>query len=86
VISSAPPDDLLLVMGDSLMQELDVEKSSWLGVRGMFGVGKLNENGEHLLSFCVMNELCVTDEHNVCKEEDPSVYLATSRNQGVALY
>ena len=34
---------------------------SWLGVKGMFSVGHLNENGEHLLTFCtcVLNELCV---------------------------
>ena len=25
----------------------------------MFHVGQLNENGEHLLSFCAMNELCI---------------------------
>jgi len=61
VINSAPPDDLLLVMGDfnarvGCGEDLD---PSWLGVGGMFGVGKLNENGEHLLSFCAMNELCI---------------------------
>ena len=32
---------------------------SWLGVRSMFGVGRLNKNGGHLLGFCAMNELCI---------------------------
>jgi len=61
VISSAPPDDLLPVMGDfnARVGCGEVMDPFWLGVRGMFGVGKLNENGEHLLSFCAMNE------HNV---------------------
>ena len=61
MISSTPPDDLLLVMGDfnarvGCREDMDL---SWLGVQGRFGVGKLNENGEHLLSFCAMNELCI---------------------------
>jgi len=25
----------------------------------MFGVGKINESGESLLSFCALNQLCV---------------------------
>jgi len=61
VISSAPPDDLLLVMGDfnARVGCGEVMGSSCLKVRGMFGVGILNENGEHLLSFCALNKLCV---------------------------
>ena len=30
-----------------------------VGVRGMFGVGQLNENGEHLFCFFAMNEFCI---------------------------
>ena len=61
VISSTPPDDLLLVMGNFNARvgcggDTD---PSWLGVRGMFGVGRLNENGEHLLGFCALNGLYV---------------------------
>ena len=61
VINSAPLDDLLLVMGDFTARVGCGEDTDplWLGVRDMFGVGKLNENGEHLLSFCAMNELCI---------------------------
>ena len=65
VISSTPQDDLLLVMGDfnaRLGCEDDTDPS-WLEVRDsyMFGVGQLNENGEHLLTFCAMNELCIVN-------------------------
>ena len=45
-------------------------------VRGRFGIGKINENGENPFNFYVMNELYIMD-----KEEHPSVYLTTSRNQ-----
>ena len=75
VISSTPPDDLLLVMGDfnARVGCGDDMDPSWLGVKGKFGVGRLNENGEHLLTFCAM-----CDEHHVCKEGNLSVYMATS--------
>ena len=35
--------------------------SLWSGVHGSFGVGRLNEtlDGETLLSFCALNQLCV---------------------------
>ena len=61
VISLAPPDDLLLVIGDCNARVGcgDETDSSWLGVRGRYGVGQMNENGEHLLSFCALNELCI---------------------------
>ena len=52
----------------------------------MFGVGQLNENGEHLFCFFAMNELCIMNTIYVCKEEDSSVYMATSRNENMALY
>ena len=50
VISLAPADDLLLVMGDfnARVGCGDETDSSWLGVRGRYGVGQMNENGEYL--------------------------------------
>ena len=41
MISSAPADDLLLVMGEfnTRVGYGDDSDPSWLGVRGMFGVG-----------------------------------------------
>ena len=38
----------------------------------------MNESGEYLLSFCAMNEFCTMNKM-FAKNEDPSVYLATSR-------
>ena len=57
-ISSTPPDDFLLVMGD-FNARVGYEGPSWFGVRGEFEVGKMNDIGEHLLSFCAINELCI---------------------------
>ena len=33
--------------------------SSWDGQKGCHGVGKMNESGEALLSFCALNELVI---------------------------
>ena len=46
VISSTSPDDLLLVMGgfNARVGYGGDSDPSWLGVRGVFGVGRLNEN------------------------------------------
>ena len=43
-------------MGD-FNARVGYEGPSWFGVRGEFGVGKMNDIGEHLLSFCAINEL-----------------------------
>ena len=61
VISSTPSDDQLLVMGEfnARVGHGDDMDQSWLGVKGRFGVGRLNENGEHLLTLCAVHELCI---------------------------
>ena len=63
VISSVPSNDVLLVMGDFNARVGCVSNSTseslWDGVQGSFGVGKINESGESLLSFCALNQLCV---------------------------
>ena len=53
MISSTPPDDLLLVMGDINVRVGcgDDMDPTWLGVKGKFGVGHLNENG----SICLLS-------------------------------
>ena len=87
VISSAPTDDPLLMMGD-FNERIGYggdSDPSWLGVRGMFGVGRLHENGEHLLGFCAMNELCIMNTM-FAKKENSSVCMVTSRNRSMVLY
>ena len=63
VISSVPSSDVLLVMGDFNTRvgcwSNSVSEPLWDGVQGNFGVGKINESSESLLSFCALNQLCV---------------------------
>ena len=63
VINSVPSSDMLLVMGNFNARVGCVSnsesESSWDGVQGMFGVDKIIESGESLLSFCTLNQLCV---------------------------
>ena len=63
VISSVPSSDVLLVMGHFITRVGCASSSNctseplWDGVQGKFnfGVGKINESGESLLSFCAFN-------------------------------
>ena len=58
-------DDVLLLLGDFNARVGISERQTgtvtfnWNGVKGCHGVGKMNESGEHLLSFCAVNELVI---------------------------
>ena len=59
--------DVLLLVGDfnarvgsSVRCE---EDPAWDGVRGLRGVGKMNEAGEALLSFCALNEMAIMNTY-----------------------
>ena len=58
-------DDVLLLLGDfnagvgSSERQTGTVTSNWNGVKGCHGVGKMNESGEALLSFCAVNELVI---------------------------
>ena len=62
-LDSVPEDDVLLLLGDfnarvgSSRRESD--NPSWSSVRGFHGIGKMNESGEALLTFCAINELVI---------------------------
>ena len=55
--------DLLLMVGDFNARVGSTEQGgngeTWAGVRGAHGVGKMNEAGADLLSFCALNELTI---------------------------
>ena len=63
IISLVPSSDVILVMGDFNARvgcaKNSTSESLWDVVQGSFGVGKVNESGEALLSFCAINQLCV---------------------------
>ncbi len=57
---SISAQDLLLIVGDfNARVGCGARGNSWDGVRGQYGVGHLNENGEVLLSWCAQNGLAV---------------------------
>lgn len=55
----------------------------FVGVRGCHGVGRVNDNGEALLSWYDQNGLAVM---NVSEEEDTPVHMAAPMKQTVALH
>ena len=60
---------MVLVVGDFNARVGSRERSSrnemWSGARGPHGLGKMNEAGTELLSFCALNELVImTTEFN----------------------
>ena len=58
--------DVLLVVGDFNARVGSSKRRcsdlTWNGVRGIHGVGKMNDAGAELLSFCLMNDLTM-DTH-----------------------
>ncbi len=56
-------DDVLLLLGDFNARvgssERQAGNSNWSEVRGCHGVGRKNESGEALLSFCTLNKLVI---------------------------
>jgi len=62
-INSVCEDNLLIVLGDFNVRvgtaTSELEKSQWNRVRGFHEVGKINEAGTSLLTFCALNGLSV---------------------------
>ena len=60
VIRSTPPSDKLVILGD-FNARVGRDYSSWEGVLGRHGVGKINDNSLLLLSKCAEHRLCITN-------------------------
>ena len=63
ILHEVPTGDVLLVVGDFNARVGSSQRGSdnpaWYGVRGYHGVGKMNDSGEALLSFCALNQLTI---------------------------
>ena len=60
VIRSTLQSDKLIELGD-FNAKVGKEHSSWEGILGRHGVGKVNDNGLLLLSKCAEHSLCITN-------------------------
>ena len=62
-IDSVSGDDILIMLGDFNARvgagSSEMERSQWDGVRAQRAVGKTNEAGTSLLTFCVLNRLTI---------------------------
>ena len=59
-LRSVPTPDKIMLMGD-FNARVGQDYSTWSGVLGKFGCGKLNSNGELLLSTCTEHQLSITN-------------------------
>ena len=81
-LDSVHVDDVLLLVGDFNARVGSSDRQggtpTWDGVRGYEGVGKLNESGEVLLSFCALNELTIMNTYF----EKKNIYKYTWQHPG----
>lgn len=59
-LSSVPPSDLLVILGD-FNARVGSDHSSLTSVLGPHGIGECNENGVRLLDFCANNQLIISN-------------------------
>ncbi|XP_071823877.1 craniofacial development protein 2-like [Apostichopus japonicus] len=52
----------LILMGD-FNAKIGTDQNTWSPAMGRFGLGKINERGEKLLEFCMLNKLTVCSTH-----------------------
>lgn len=59
-VKQVPIEERLFLLGD-FNARVGSDSTSWPRCLGHFGVGKQNENGQRLLEFCSLNDLCLTN-------------------------
>lgn len=60
VVNDTPKTDLLLIIGD-FNARVQANTNMLHGPVGPYSVDKMNENGERLVDFCLMNDLIITN-------------------------
>ena len=59
-IKKVPEREALFILGD-FNARVGADHNSWPTCLGCFGIGKMNENGQHFLEFCCYYGLCVSN-------------------------
>jgi len=60
-IQKVPSVDSLILLGD-FKASVGEDYSSWPNCLGPFGVGSMNDNGQHLEA-CILQDLCITNSY-----------------------
>ena len=61
-INRIPAFEHIYLLGD-FNARVGADRESWSRLLGHHGIGKLNENGQRLLEFCCIHNLCVTNTY-----------------------
>ena len=72
-IGSMPACDRLFLMGD-FNARVGSDNSIWPDVLGAHGIGRVNSNGERLLSLCATHALSITNTQFKLKENDVATW------------
>lgn len=62
IIGNIPSHEQLVLLGD-FNARVGADHDSWPSCLGMFGVGKMNDNGQRLLEICTCHDLCITNSY-----------------------
>ena len=60
VVGSIPSTDQTIMLGD-FNARVGADYEAWKPCLGRFGTGQMNQNGQRLLEFCTLHNLCITN-------------------------
>ena len=60
LVTQIPTQDQIVILGD-LNARVGNDSDSWPTSLGKHGIGNINENGQRILEFCTLHNMCVTN-------------------------